>query len=107
MILFKNTINTFLFYNNTHSTINIELEYFKSLFGIEGKYSSISNLKTRILNPSFEDFKNNNDTLNFEFIGIKKINNIDNIKISAIIEEVGATLLTFHFFYLNIIFFIS
>lgn len=69
--------------NNTHSTINIELEYFKSLFNIDDKYHSKANLKIRVLNPSFEDFKNN-DSLNFKFIRIKKINNVDNIEIRVI-----------------------
>lgn len=71
--------------NNKHSTINIELAYFKSLFDIEDKYPSNANIKIKILNPSFEDFKNNNDSLNFKFIGINKINNMNNIKIKAII----------------------
>lgn len=71
--------------NNKHSNINIELAYFRSLFDIENKYTSNANIKIKTLNPSFEDFKNNNDNLNFKFIGIEKINNIYNIKIKAII----------------------
>ena len=71
--------------NNKHSNINIELKYFKTLFDIENKYTSNANIKIKVLNPSFEDFKNNHDNLNFKFIGIKKINNIYNIKIRTII----------------------
>lgn len=71
--------------NNTNSIINIELAYFKSLFDIENKYTSTANIKIKILNPSFEDFKKNNNSLNLKFIGINKINNMDNIKIRAIV----------------------
>lgn len=62
-------------------TIYIEINYFKSLFNLENKYPSDANLKIKALKPSFENFKNNKDGLDFKLIGFKKINNIKNIEI--------------------------
>lgn len=66
---------------HTSKTIYIKLNYFKSLFNLDNKYSSTSNLKIKTLNPSFENFKSSKDSLECRSTGIKKINNIHNIEI--------------------------
>lgn len=66
--------------HETESSYTIEIEEFKSLLGISGKYTAFDNFRRRVLNVAKKEINENSTSINIDFKGIRSARKITHIK---------------------------